>query len=109
MTFHERPLRAEPTEHGHELLRLIATLRGLDREAVYDEAANEQACAATDDVADKILARPVASLPDVADRLILAAYWSGPELIAGHDQMSQLLDGLLSPIAGVQVEQCRLR
>jgi hypothetical protein len=91
------PLRAKPSARGREILRLAAAhqahfVADAGEELGYREAIQR-------------IARPVTSMSDVVDRLIVAAHWSDPSQEIECAQLVPLLAGLLA-IAGIRVGQC---
>ncbi len=95
------PLRGEPTGFGRELLRLIAALQTYSG----PDGGTEPLSAAIDSIEATILARPIMTLPDVIDRLVLAAHWSDPRFEIEPDRLEPILGSLLA-IAGIRVGQC---
>jgi len=108
---------AAPSPAGRRVLALIAELKALEATSwdTDQEAAsvrNSELCDAIEAIGKSITSRPIASLSDIIDRAILAAYACEPHggrLIpddVGGLQAAYIADTLA--LAGIRQDQCNV-
>jgi hypothetical protein len=111
---HASPLAAAPSNAGRHILRLVAEQRALSAMWDIDEdtasVRNSELWDAIDALGKSIRARPIASLSDIVDRAILAAWACQPH---GGKLIPDDVEGLrgayivdMLALAGIRPEQC---
>jgi hypothetical protein len=111
---HAFPAVTAPTSAGARVLELVAEQRALS--AVWDSdedvasARNVELCDAIETIGKSIITRPIASVSDIIDRAILAAWACQPRgSRLTRDDSEGLKDAYIIDVlglAGIRPEQC---